>query len=46
VHDNAELFDAPHDRMLVLTDRGSHCTYYEVRGAVIPALDLLCTHVR
>jgi hypothetical protein len=29
VHDNAALFDAAHDRMLVLTERGSHCTYYE-----------------
>ena len=29
VHDNAALFDEPHDRMLLLTDRGSHCTFLE-----------------
>ena len=34
VHDNAALFDEPHDRMLLLTQRGSHCTFYE--GALWP----------
>ena len=29
VQDNAALVDAPHDRMLLLTARGSHCTFYE-----------------
>jgi predicted alpha/beta-fold hydrolase len=29
VHDNAALYDEPHDRMLLLTSRGGHCTFYE-----------------
>ena len=35
VHDNIELFDAPHDRVLLLTERGSHCTYFEVRAGIL-----------
>jgi alpha-beta hydrolase superfamily lysophospholipase len=46
VHDNASLFDAPHDRMLLLTDRGSHCTFYEARlcAPVCPSPDDACAH--
>ncbi len=29
VEDNAHLFDSEHDRMLVLTARGSHCAHLE-----------------
>ena len=44
MHDNIELFDAPHDRVLLLTERGSHCTYFEVRegeGLSLPCCMLL-----
>jgi predicted alpha/beta-fold hydrolase len=34
VTDNAALFDEAHDRMLLLTRRGGHCTFYE--GALWP----------
>ena len=29
VYDHMSLFDEPHDRMLLLTRRGGHCTYFE-----------------